>query len=158
MFWTVLLATLLALGAMGVLIAVAIRPLGTRLMNQIMDYVWSRMVSLDYTKNPFGILNVMRHAGPQNFVETMMRAQQGKPIQRPMGSPRALSPWDELLLQPVYLAPRLPTPNAVAIETKVVLGPAAERPLAVDIPVLITAMSYGGALSVEAKVALAKEP
>lgn len=58
MFWTVLLATLLALGAMGVLMAVAIRPLGTRLMNQIMDYAWSRMVSLDYTKNPFGILNV----------------------------------------------------------------------------------------------------
>lgn len=156
MFWTVLVAALVALAVMAGFVLLMMRPLGTRMMNQMMDYIFSRMVNLDYTKNPFGVLNVMRHAGPQNFVETLMRAHEGKAIQRPMGSPRQLSPWGELLFQPVYLAPRLPTPDQVEIDTKVTIGRTAERPLDVDIPVLITAMSYGGALSVEAKIALAK--
>lgn len=156
MFWTVLFASILAIAVMATLIMVLLRPLGTRLMNQIMDYGFSRIVELDYTKNPFGILNVLRHAGPQNFVETLMRAHQGKPVQRPMGSPRQLSPWGDLLFQPVYLAPRLPTPDVETIDLQTVIGPQARRPLRVEIPILITAMSYGGALSLEAKVALAK--
>lgn len=156
MFWMVLGATFVALVVTGLVVAVMMRPLVTRMMNHIMDYAFGRVVDLDYTKNPFGVLNVMRHAGPQNFIETLMRAHQGEPIQRPMGSPRQMSPWDDLLFQPVYLAPRLPTPDVKSIDTKVVLGPMASKPLEVQIPVLITAMSYGGALSVEAKVALAR--
>lgn len=156
MFWLVLGAVLVGLAIGGLMVAVLMRPVVTRLMNQMTDYGFRRIVALDYTKNPFGVLNVMRHAGPQNFVETLMRSQQGKPIQRPMGSPRRLSPWDDLLLQPVYLAPRLPTPDDVEIDSKVTIGPKAKRPLKVGIPILISAMSYGGAVSVEAKIALAK--
>src|SRR5258705_13292111 len=40
-------------------------------------------------------------------------------------------------------------------ETRTVIGPKAKRPLALDIPVYITGMSFG-ALSYEAKVALAR--
>ncbi len=156
MFWTVFAAALVAMAAMGALTLLVVRPVGTRIMNHLMDYVLSRVVDLDYTKNPFGALNVMRHAGPQNFVETLMRAHRGKPVERPMGSPRHLSPWGDLLFQPVYLAPRLPTPDSQKIDASVVVGKRADRPLKVDIPVMITAMSYGGALSVESKVALAR--
>lgn len=156
MFWTVLGGALAALLVMGAIVALIMRPVIMRVMNMTMDYVFHRIMELDYTKNPFGVLNVMRHAGPQNFVETLMRSHQGKPIQRPMGSPRQLSPWGELMFQPVYLAPRLPTPQGDRIETDVTIGPQSEKPLRVKIPVLITGMSFGGALSVEAKVALAK--
>lgn len=149
-------------GAMVVLAVVAVmmlllwRPLIRAMMNAMVDHLFSRMVADKYTENLFGVLNVMRHTGPQAFIETMMRAVQGRPISRPMGSPLELSPWERLLIQPVYLRPRLPTAESVEIETAVLIGPKAQRPLRVDIPILVAAMSYGGALSVEAKVALAK--
>lgn len=126
------------------------------MLNALLAPLVARLVQDPYTDNLFGVLNVIRHAGGQTFVETMMRASQGQPISRPLGSPLRPSPWERLLLQPVYLRPRLPTPEKVKIDTKTTSGPRAERPLKVDIPTLIAAMSYGGALSVQAKVALAK--
>lgn len=126
------------------------------LLNAMADRLMTRIVADKYSENLFGVLNVVRHVGAQTFVETMMRAVQAKPISRPMGSPLHPSPWHQLLFQPVYLRPRLPTPEDTKIETTVVIGARAERPLNLDIPIAITAMSYGGALSIQAKVAMAK--
>jgi len=147
--WALIALALLATMMMLLLIRSMLKATTGRLMG--------RMVGNRYSENVFGVLNVMRHVGAEFFVETMMRASEaGKPISRPMGSPLHPSPWEKPYFQPVYLRPRMPTSEKVEIDTRTTIGPRAGKPLQVEIPILITAMSYGGALSVQAKVALAQ--
>jgi len=72
-----------------------------------------------------------------------------------MGVPRACLPaWDDIQL----LAAQLATPplaDDAPVETRLVIGPEAKRPLQLEIPLLVTDMSFG-ALSREAKIALAR--
>lgn len=108
-----------------------------------------------YGENLVELLPTLKKVGAVEMMEVGMRAEQGgKPPSRPWGSQRVFSPWGQLLLSPVYLH-RLPTPDGVKVDTSVVIGPAADRPLQLEIPILIGAMSFGGALSHQAKVALA---
>ncbi len=72
-----------------------------------------------------------------------------------MGVPRSRLPsWDDILLLPAQLS-RRPLPPETPVETGVVIGSRARRPLKLDIPLLIADMSFG-AISQEAKTALAK--
>lgn len=72
-----------------------------------------------------------------------------------MGVPRtALPNWDDLQLLPAQLAHR-PLPDGAEVSTRLVIGPRAARPLVLDIPLFVSDMSFG-ALSLEAKLALAK--
>ena len=76
------------------------------------------------------------------------------PVQA-MGVPRTELPtWDDLQFVTGQLA-RLPLLDEEEVSTELVVGPKAGRPLRLDIPLLVTDMSFG-ALSYEAKVALAK--
>jgi glutamate synthase domain-containing protein 2 len=72
-----------------------------------------------------------------------------------MGVPLTELPrWDDLQILTAQLASR-PLADDAAVDTGVVIGPRAERPLHLDIPVFVSDMSYG-ALSEEAKTALAR--
>ncbi len=72
-----------------------------------------------------------------------------------MGVPReALPKWDDLQILTAQLH-RLPLLDDATVGTDTVIGPEAERPLRLDIPLFVSDMSFG-ALSAEAKVALAK--
>ncbi len=72
-----------------------------------------------------------------------------------MGVPRDQLPaWDSIQFVTGQLA-RLPQLDEVAVTTQTVIGPNAERPLVLDIPLFVSDMSFG-ALSEEAKVAMAK--
>ncbi len=72
-----------------------------------------------------------------------------------MGVPRGLLPmWDDIQFVVAQLH-RLPQLDEVKVETGLVIGPNAKKPLRLDIPLFVTDMSFG-ALSQEAKVALAK--
>ena len=62
--------------------------------------------------------------------------------------------WDDIQILPAQLA-RLPHLEDVAVGTEVVIGPNAEKPLTLKIPLLVSDMSFG-ALSEEAKIALAR--
>lgn len=84
-----------------------------------------------------------------------MRAQTGKALQRPFGSPVVRSPWDDILLTPRQLF-QLPTATLDEISTATVIGKSAKKPLNLEIPIMITGMSYGGSLSLKLKMALAK--
>jgi len=71
-----------------------------------------------------------------------------------MGVPRStLPPWDDIQILPAQLATK-PLPEDVAVGTELVLGPNANRPLRLEIPIFVSDMSFG-ALSEEAKRALA---
>lgn len=72
-----------------------------------------------------------------------------------MGVPRAELPsWDDLQVLTAQLATR-PLAEDVEVDTALVIGPRANRPLHLKIPILVSDMSFG-ALSEEAKVTLAR--
>jgi glutamate synthase domain-containing protein 2 len=72
-----------------------------------------------------------------------------------MGVPRSELPrWDDVLLLTAQLA-RKPLQGDVPVGTDVVIGPNAEKPLRLEIPLFVSDMSFG-ALSREAKIALSK--
>lgn len=125
------------------------------IMESLVDRAVGRMLQEPYTENVFSTYTTLKKIGLLGLVEAGMRAETGLPIERPLGSPFAFSPWETLLFNPVHLF-RMPTQDGVRVDTSVVLGPRAQRPLRLDIPILIAGMSYGGALSKRAKIALAK--
>jgi glutamate synthase domain-containing protein 2 len=72
-----------------------------------------------------------------------------------MGVPRSELPlWDDLQILTAQLASK-PLADDAHVGSELVIGPMAARPLILDIPILVSDMSFG-ALSEEAKVALAK--
>lgn len=71
-----------------------------------------------------------------------------------MGVPRhALPQWDDIQIMTAQLA-RKPLAEDVAVDTSLVIGPEAKKPLTLKIPLFVSDMSFG-ALSEEAKTALA---
>ncbi|MEJ2085873.1 MAG: glutamate synthase-related protein [Acidobacteriota bacterium] len=72
-----------------------------------------------------------------------------------MGVPRSELPlWDDLQFVTAQLA-TVPQLDETPVGTELVVGPKAEKPLTLEIPIIVSDMSFG-ALSAEAKVALAK--
>lgn len=72
-----------------------------------------------------------------------------------MGVERDLLPkWESIQMLPAQLS-RKPLLDEDDVETKVVIGPNAKKPLELDIPMFVSDMSFG-ALSREAKLALSK--
>lgn len=71
-----------------------------------------------------------------------------------MGVPRKDLPhWDDIQIMVAQMATK-PLLDDVTVGTELVIGPEADRPLHLDIPLFVSDMSFG-ALSEEAKVALA---
>ncbi len=72
-----------------------------------------------------------------------------------MGVPRITLPqWDDIQILPAQFATQ-PLMEETAVATDFIIGPNAEKPLKLDIPLFVSDMSFG-ALSEEAKIALAK--
>lgn len=72
-----------------------------------------------------------------------------------MGVPRHELPhWDELQIMVAQMA-RKPLMEDVSVGTELIIGPEANKPLKLDIPLFVSDMSFGS-LSEEAKIALAK--
>ena len=91
----------------------------------------------------------------RDYFESNLRAETGKPLKRPFGSNVHFFRWDQFQFNPVYLSHK-PLSSNVSIKTEVVIGPQAKKPLILKVPILVSAMAYGNALSFKAKMALAK--
>lgn len=124
-------------------------------VNEAVDKALERIARDPYTENLMEMIPVAKKVGPISLTENIMRASQGKPPGRPLGSHIHFSPWEQLLFNPVHLSP-FPTPDHIPISTSVTIGKEAKKPLHLSIPIMVAAMSYGGALSKSAKIALAK--
>ncbi|MHB1418893.1 MAG: FMN-binding glutamate synthase family protein [Bacillota bacterium] len=132
---------------------------GKFLSRYIVDRVFSqnlyRIMTDPYTENMWEFVSASSRAGLQTIVETNLRSEKGKVIGRPFGSPRKFPDFDNLLFNIAQLD-HFPTPGSSPIDTQVVLGKMAGRPLMLDIPIIISGMAYGLALSEKAKIGLAK--
>jgi glutamate synthase domain-containing protein 2 len=124
-------------------------------VNETMDKAMTRLVRDSYVENLFEMVPSARKVGVVNLMEIAMRAKLGKPVERPLGSPLPFSPWEQLLFNPVHLD-KLPVKEDAPINKRVTIGRRAQKPLEIEIPIMIAAMSFGGALSKRAKIALAK--
>lgn len=124
-------------------------------IDEFADELLLKLAKDKYTDNLLMLGSVLKRVGFFPALEVWMRAVQGSVPERPLGTNRQLSPWDSLLLNPVYLH-RLPVDEQTPIDTSVTIGPQAGKPLLLQIPVFLAGMSYGSALSAPVKVALAR--
>ena len=125
------------------------------LVDKIADQLLLRLMRDPYVENVWEIISTTMKVRPRDLMEIVLRAEKGKPLGRPFGTVYHFSPWQDVLFNPVHLV-RLPTEDKNNVETKVTLGPQAQRPLELAIPIIISGMSYGGAISKQARIALAK--
>ena len=74
---------------------------------------------------------------------------------RAMGVPRtALPSWDDIQILTAQMSKK-PLLDEAPVATSTIIGPKADKPLQLDIPLFISDMSFG-ALSEEAKIALSR--
>lgn len=154
MFWQIFGATILALAIFSVMMALFLPSLQKSLLNMLTDRALQKAMNHRYMTSLTSTLSLFRRANPQVFFENSLRATQDQAIGRPMGTPLVFSHWEKLVFNPVQLT-GVPTRRREEIELNTVIGPQAGHPLTTDIPILIAGMSYGGALSMKAKIALA---
>jgi len=76
-------------------------------------------------------------------------------IKRPLGSPKKFPNLNSIMFNFAQLH-KSPTDESADIDTSVIIGPNAQKPLQIAMPVMISGMAYGLALSAKAKIALAK--
>ena len=108
-----------------------------------------------YGENLFEIWIAGKRNSIQNLVELELRAVDGKPLTRPVGPTLKFSPdFDNLMFVPSQLA-KLSLPASFKVNMQVTIGPNAKRPMTLSMPIMISGMGYGVALSEESKIALA---
>ncbi len=125
------------------------------LVNSASDEMMERLLKDSYNENLFVMATAAQKLTLKAIIEASMRAQSGQILKRAYGSPNVQSPWEKVFLNPTQLF-SLPTDDKTQISTGVTIGKRAKKPLELSMPIMITGMSYGGSLSLKAKVALAK--
>lgn len=107
-----------------------------------------------YDENMWELVSATRRFTPQTIVENSLRAQSGKAIDRPLGTPKKFPSFDDLMFNMAQLH-TMPTADLKLIDLTTVIGKKAARPLRLSMPVMVSAMAYGIALSEPFKIALA---
>ncbi|MEB3100121.1 FMN-binding glutamate synthase family protein [Ferviditalea candida] len=114
-----------------------------------------RLMIERYEENIWEMVTASIRLNPIMNVENSLRAETGKIIKRPFGSPRKFLNFDGLIFSPAQLSV-MPTDGKASIDTKIIIGPCAKKPLQLNIPLLLGAMGYGVAVSEKVRIALAK--
>lgn len=151
MFFQSFAGTLLALGVMGGIVGMA--------APYLLSWMMRRTV-LPPLKGKSGqnlmmqMLTMFRLFDAETVMATMRRAQTGKAFRRPFGTGKSFLGMEQLMFAPAQLGvfPR----EEKEVDTSVVLGPAARRPLKLKIPIMVAGMAYGLSLSKAVKLAAAK--
>jgi len=146
----ILLFTLLVLAV--ILFA---KPLLRYIIKIISDHTTGILLTDEYSKNLIELLPSLTRFSILNLVEMSLRAQTGKVIKRPLGSPKHLMGYDNLMFNPRQMT-ELSLPEDTAMDMSVTIGPNAKKPMIIKIPLMIAGMAYGLGLSEEAKIALAR--
>jgi glutamate synthase domain-containing protein 2 len=114
-----------------------------------------RLMSEEYHDNIWEMVTAVTRINPILIIENSLRSNSGKIIQRPFGSPRKFLNFDGLVFLAAQLH-KLPKYGDEVVNTKVIIGPKAKKPLTIDIPLLAAGMGYGVGLSSKVKRAIAK--
>lgn len=107
------------------------------------------------SKSLLELINLIKKISWRLYFEMNLRAVTGKALERPFGSPVHHLSWQGILFNPKFLSEK-PLGAEIKIETGVTLGPLAYKPLQLKVPIMLGGMSYGGVLSFNAKMSLAR--
>jgi len=145
LFQTVLLADALALGIIGSVLLI-LAPWLTRSFFKFVSRRFIRIIFSDpYTQNLFEGYTALKKFGVQWVFENELRAQNGRALEKPIGTGRSFPHFDGLLLSPPPLR-RRPLDLTEPVSVHVVIGKKAKKPLRLSMPILVSAMGYGVAL------------
>jgi len=149
------LGKLAALGAIGALGAMGIKSLSRFAVNQASDSFLKKITSEEYDQNLYEVVSSTLRIHPQVILETELRAETGKLLERPMGS-TGMFPGLEDIKFNVAQIETLPSEIDTEVDCSVTIGRYAKKPLTTNHFMMLAPMAYGIALSKPVKMALAK--
>jgi len=130
-------------------------PISRYIIKIVSNSFVEKLLKEKYSHNLAEFLTSFKRYTIQNAIELNLRAETGKIIARPLGSPKHFLSFENLMFAPHQMT-RFSLSVNTPVDMKVVLGPKAQKPVTINIPIMIGAMAYGLALSQEAKIALAR--
>ncbi|HHY83598.1 MAG TPA: FMN-binding glutamate synthase family protein [Clostridiales bacterium] len=146
---------LAAMGAAGVLGAIGAKFLGRFIVNKVHDDFLKILTSDLYNENIWEAVSSTMRIGPQVVLETELRSDRGKLVERPMGPVNQFPSLDDLKFNFAQIN-TLPTEVDTEIDFSVTIGKYAKKPLRLNQFLMLAPMAYGVALSKPVKIALAK--
>ena len=127
-----------------------------RLMLKKIVQKYGKIILTDsYQENIIELIPGLRHLGIQNMLENSLRAESGDILHRPMGSSKKWPHLDSITFIPAQTTP-FPIESDVEVDVQVTIGPRAKKPMKLKIPLMISGMAYGIALSEEVRLSLAQ--
>jgi glutamate synthase domain-containing protein 2 len=124
-----------------------------KIVKTVINKVSKILFTDSYQENLLELMPGLRHMGVQNALENMLRAESGDVLHRPLGSSKNWPHLDEITFIPAQTGP-FPVDGNTEVDVGVVIGPKARKPLKLKIPLMISGMAYGVALSEEVRMAL----
>ncbi|NMD69297.1 FMN-binding glutamate synthase family protein [Bacillus sp. DNRA2] len=106
-----------------------------------------------YPENIAELIPGLRHMGFQNALENNFRAQSGMLLHRPLGSSKKWPHLDSITFIPAQTSP-FPIDSKEEVDVTVTIGPKAKKPLKINIPMMISGMGYGIAVSEQVRYAM----
>lgn len=121
------------------------------LREQVMEYVLGRLSSMARIK----AAPMVQNYSWLKIGEIGERAKTGKPIMEPYGTSRRVRNFDDLMFLPAQLA-KIPLAQNSPVNTQVILGKKARKPLNISMPIMISGYGYGVSVSKKTRIALSK--
>ncbi|MFC4619558.1 FMN-binding glutamate synthase family protein [Camelliibacillus cellulosilyticus] len=125
------------------------------IMKRIIKQMGKIILTDSYQENIIELLPGIRHMGIQNMLENSLRASSGDVLHRPLGSSKKWPHLDPITFIPTQTTP-FPIDSDEDVDVKVTIGPKAKKPMEIKIPIMISGMAYGIALSEEVRLSLAE--
>lgn len=119
------------------------------------DKVIHQLLTEPYEENLWELVAGFGHNPVGPTMENALRAQHAHVLHRPIGTSRRFRGLSGLMFNPAQLC-RTPLPPDAPVSTRTVLGPEAARPLVLEVPLLVSAIGYGVAVSARMALALAE--
>ncbi|MFE5430832.1 FMN-binding glutamate synthase family protein [Peribacillus simplex] len=125
------------------------------IMKHIVKKMGKIILTDSYQENIMELMPGLRHMGVQNMLENSLRAETGDVLHRPLGSSKKWPHLDPITFIPAQTTP-FPIDGEEDVDVKVTIGPKAKKPMNIKIPLMITGMAYGIALSEQTRLSLAE--
>ncbi|MCJ8008321.1 FMN-binding glutamate synthase family protein [Lederbergia wuyishanensis] len=125
------------------------------MMKKMAAKIGKIVLSDSYQENIIEMIPGFRHIGFQNVLENNLRSASGDLLHRPLGSSKKWPNFDSITFLPAQTSP-FAVSGEEEVDVKVTIGPNAKKPMSIDIPIIISGMGYGVALSEEVRLSLAE--
>ena len=121
-----------------------------RLIQSVLERLMNRMREIETVKGP----HLVYGYSLQRIAQIAERAKHGTPVTEPYGSSREVLTLDSLFFLPA-MVDRFPV-DEKSVSTETVVGPSARRPLILQTPLMISAMSYTVSVTRRCKICMAR--